>query len=494
MLSAILSSKRFKYVIKCARRLGKSYLLCVLAVMVCLSKENAQVRYAAPTAKALKKIIKPLFRKILADCPEELRPRFVASDNVFIFPNGSEIHLAGVNSGHAEDLRGTACDLFLIDEAGTVDDLHYLVHDIALPQFLDLDGTVVKGRRLLIASSPARSPAHDFTEMSGEAEVGGYYSHYTIFDGGYSPEIIEMFLREDGVPEDDIKALLAGDLGAVRSSTVRREYLAQDCIDEEFAIIPEWTESYVGEPTIDEFWRFYQRFEWLDIGVQRDLTVCLFAVYDFKRAIVYVLDEVWMNGPQMTTDKLELAIKLKQFELWAEPKDRVQYETLFQSIKFRFEEQGVNPKELAEDKAKLPRVRMEHRIADNSHPLLCNDLAERELGFKQTDKERLHEMVNKVRRFVGGGRVVISPRCKQLLGCMRTGVWDTHRKEFALSRAFGHADGLAAFVYGIRNLDESYNPIPADYGFDPQNMVTRRPLKNRTAAGAAIERVYGRRK
>lgn len=461
MLAAIQRSNRFKYVIKCARRLGKSYLLCTLAIMVCLQKPGAQVRYAAPTAKALMKIVRPIMRRILADCPPELRPIFKASENVFIFPNGSEIHLAGVNSGHAEDLRGPAADLFLVDEAGSVDELHYLIHDIALPQLLDTDGNVVKGRRLVVASSPARSPAHDFTELADEAEVQGYYSHYTIFHGGYSNEIIELFLREDGVPEADIQALLAGDLGAVKSSTVRREYLAQDCIDESLAIVPEWSESYVGEPTPDEFHQFYWHFEWMDMGTV-DFTVCLFALYDFKKATLYVIDEVWMSKPDMTTPPLAKLIKDKEAELWP-PK----------------------PEE---------RPRVNQRVADNSHPLLLNDLAAyHQLAFQATSKDRLHEMVNKVRTFVGQGRLVISPRCKQLLGCMRTGVWNQKRTEFARSKAFGHQDALAALVYGIRNLDESYNPIPATYGFDPQNMAYRHYPKQLTPAARAFESVYGKK-
>src|SRR5688572_9375828 len=97
MLGAIDASERFKYVIKCSRRLGKSFLLVTLANMVCQKKKGAQVRYVAPTGKALRKIVHPIMQKILVDCPEILKPTWKSQDMMYVYPNGSELHLAGVN-------------------------------------------------------------------------------------------------------------------------------------------------------------------------------------------------------------------------------------------------------------------------------------------------------------------------------------------------------------------------------------------------------------
>lgn len=59
-----------------ARRIGGSYLLCLLAIEVCIEKPGAQVKYAAPTSKAVRKIITPNIRKIIKDCPDEMKPKF----------------------------------------------------------------------------------------------------------------------------------------------------------------------------------------------------------------------------------------------------------------------------------------------------------------------------------------------------------------------------------------------------------------------------------
>jgi len=437
MLRAVLGSTRFKYVIKCARRLGKTYFLCFFSILTCLLKPGAQVRYAAPTAKALRKVIRPIMNKILRSCPEEMRPIFKSAEGMYLFPNSSEIHLAGVNNGRADDLRGPACDLFIIDEARDVDELEYLVSDVAMPQFLDPDGLVVKGRRLIVASSPAATPDHEFTQMAKEAEVGGYYSHYTIFDGGYPPEVIRMFLEEDGIPAEDVNRMIAGEYADIQSTTVRREYLAEDIIDTENALVPEWKPALherAFDPAADPYYIFWHKYEAMDIGVELDKTVCLFAYYNFKESRLYILDEIDISGVRTTTELIEKRILEKQNELkWDD--------TTYQVYR---------------------------RISDNSHPLLNNDLSARPAGlaFVKTDKEKLHEMIGEVRVWVKQNRIVAHPRCKQVIGCLSMGIWDKHRKMFARSKVFGHYDALAALIYLVRNVDQYSNPLP-EYTWNP---------------------------
>lgn len=50
-------------------------------------------------------IIKPLIREIFKDCPEDLKPKYSSIDSKYVFPNGSEIQLAGSDAGNADRLR-----------------------------------------------------------------------------------------------------------------------------------------------------------------------------------------------------------------------------------------------------------------------------------------------------------------------------------------------------------------------------------------------------
>lgn len=424
MWSAIKDSKYFKFVIKCSRRLGKTYFLCSFAIHECRRKPYTMVRYAAPTNKALKKFIIPVMRSILEDCPQELCPQFIRGDGYYLFPNGSEIHLSGVNNDNADSLRGTHADLFIIDEAGFVDDLEYVINDVALPQFLDPNGQVVEGRRLIVSGSPARTPAHPFTQVAREAELKGNYAHYDIHQAEYPAHVVQMIIDECGGEE---------------STTWKREYLALDVVDLNYALIPEWSATYAQTPVKDDKFRFYHKYVSLDIGV-RDLTVALFAHYDFLKATLYIHDEVVLSGPQMTTERLAEEVRAAE--------DR----------NFGLDNNG-KPYQI-------------HKRVSDIDLLLLNDLrALHKLYFSPTNKGKLEEMVNEVRIWVNAGRVIVAPHCKQAIGCLAYGVWDKNRRDFDRVPEFGHFDALASLMYMIRNVEQNTNPIPPTYGHDPKDVL-----------------------
>jgi hypothetical protein len=176
LYNEIVNGTSKKYVVNCSRRFGKSFILCLIAIEQALRKKNSHIRFAAPTQKQLTEIVQPIMVKILNDCPEELKPDFKSQDKKYVFKNGSEIHIAGCDNGNAENLRGHESDLNLIDEAGFIDDLEYVIKDILLPQ------TLTTGGRTIISSTPPRTPAHYFTQLCNEAKSNEYYSIFTVMD------------------------------------------------------------------------------------------------------------------------------------------------------------------------------------------------------------------------------------------------------------------------------------------------------------------------
>lgn len=415
-----------KYVIHCSRRLGKTYLLCVLAIVYALSNAHAQVRYASVSQKAVRKMIHPICKELFSALPAGLRGKWNGHEGAYIFANGSMIHVAGVNNGHEDDLRGTSADLAVVDEAGFVDNLSYLVESVLMPQL------ITTGGRLVMASSSPLSPAHEFAEYVQAARAGGYYSSFDIFAGGYEPEVVEEFLKEAGGRE---------------STTARREYLNELIVDSEMAIIPEWRPELAREVPPDEFRGFYHNYSAMDIGV-RDKTAVLWGYYDFRKATLVVEGEWTTSGQDTTTRNIAAAVRAKELEL--------RYEKVYR------------------------------RPADNNNLILLQDLASAEHGrisFFPTGKEALAAMVNEVRLMVADGRVIVHPRCQELIGCLTYGVYaDGKRKEFGRSKSFGHFDALAALVYLVRNLDTHTNPVPAAYGLDLRNSrIRERPARSEGA-------------
>ena len=416
----VSSGKSLKTVLNISRRYGKTTVLLLYCLIFAIKNPNSLIRFASPTQKSLKKIVRPIMRMLLEDCPRELRPKWNSVDGMYTFKNGSEIHLAGVNNGHADDLRGQKCDLGVIDEAGDVDDLSYLYKSILLPQCLTCGG------RIIVASTPSKFIGHDFELMCQEAKLDGEYLERTIYDNKkISTETIALYAKESG---------------GVDSVTFRREYMCKFETEKELLIVPEYNETlHVKEHPKDPYFDHYYKFVSMDLGVKRHFTAVLFGYYDFKAAKLVIQDEFKMRG-DITTHDIVKEIKEKEKELW-----------------------GNMP--------------VRQRVADSDNPLLINDLQYLHgLTVVPTNKETLEVMVNEVRMFVGANKLVINPKCKYLMACLEGGRWKDKRirQEFAESKLLGHMDGLAALVYLIRNLDQG-NSVPHllgigsnDYWINPE--------------------------
>lgn len=415
-----------KFVLHCSRRFGKSYILLIIAFVVCIRKPNSNIRYASTTAKAVRNIIKPIVKRILLDCPTEFRPDWNSFDGCYKFPNGSELHIAGVNNGHEDDLRGIDSHLNIVDEAGYIDQLTYVVDSVLMPQLINTNGIC------LISSSSPRTPAHEFaTTYVADAKIKDRYVSYTLDDADYSEDIKEEFIREAGGRD---------------STTCRREYFNELIVDEDMQIVKEWKNDFIRDtdPTSDEFFQYYFKYSAMDMGVV-DYTAMLYGYYDFKRAKLVILDEDQLDGNNVTTNTIRSSV-------------------------------------IGKEQLHFGKFKPSKRIADNNDLRLLNDLSNTTgvdgrhdpkitpLIFSPVVKAAsLQEMVNEMRIFVGNGQLEIHSRCKFVIGCLQFGVWNEDKTEWARTKIYKHFDHLAALMYLIRSIDMSTNPIPVTHGHDPKN-------------------------
>lgn len=395
------------FVGNCSRQLGKSYWAVVKAVEQAIKKPKSQIRYGAAFHTDLIDFIIPAFDKILEDCPPAIRGKYRSSGTSFIFPNGSRIKLVGLDK-NPNGLRGNTLDLIILDECGFVSNLDYIYRSVIIPAT-----THRPDAKIILISTPPSTAAHPFIDYAQRAELEGSYAKYTIYD---NPMV-----------DKDTIARLMKEAGGAISTTWRREYLCEPVTDEDLALVKEWNDSYIQEIPRDEYYVYYHKYVAMDLG-RKDHTIILFGYYDFKKATLFIEDEILLDGPSWTTITMKDAIKAKELELWGEERP------------FR-------------------------RISDNNNPHLIQDLASlHNLSFQETDKESLEAMLNEVRIMVGAGRVKVNPKCVMTIGCFKYGVWDKHRREFARSKTYGHYDALAAAVYLIRNLAKHSNPIPVTHG------------------------------
>lgn len=401
-------------IIGSSRQLGKSYYLTVLAIETCLKKPYQIVKFIAPKVKDIKRIITPLVREVMADCPPELKPSYHSQDHIFKFPNGSEIQLAGTDNGHAESIRGNKAHLCIIDEAGFCDDLDYIVNSILIPTT-----TTTKGK-IIMASTPSKTPDHPFMNFLKHAESEGRFIKKTIYD---NPRLTL----------DDIEGIANALPGGKDGTDFKREYLVEMIVSEDDAIVPEFNKEL--EAKIIKPWTrppYYDSYIAMDIG-STDLTVALFAYYDFLTGKVIIEDEVVLSGKKMLTDSLAEQIKQKEAQLWTHPQT---------------------------GSIKTPYM----RVADNNNPTLLNDLTiKHQITFIPTLKDNAEAALNNMRMLLKSERIIIDPRCKTLIYHLRSAIWNKARTSYARSADHGHYDAVDALKYLCRNINFNKNPFPSNY-------------------------------
>ncbi|PCI45865.1 MAG: hypothetical protein COB41_00305 [Proteobacteria bacterium] len=410
-------------VINCSRRLGKSYFLTVIAIQQCLQHPKSIVKFLQPEQKMIRINIRPIMEKILEDCPAELRPSFSTKDNIYTFSNGSEIQLAGTDNGNHEKLRGGDSHLCIIDEAGFVKSrLQYIVRSVLLPTTF-----LTRGKLLLSSTSPLEAD-HDFAKYMEHAEQTNSLFRVTLLEALKDNEGID----EPRFTPELIEEIIAEYPGGMASDDFRRECLCEIIHDGDNAIIPEFNDELKQD--IVKTWplpTFYDSYVSMDVGF-RDLTVVLFAYYDFQNAVVVIQDEIVTNGPSMTTESLAKSIQIKEKELWTN--------SLTQEFKPPY-----------------------MRVSDNNL-IVINDLQVLHgLTFLPTAKDGKSEAVNKARIMIGGYRVYIDPKCKVLIHHLKHGTWSKTKKTFSRSPDNGHYDAVDALVYLLRNINEGKNPYPRGY-------------------------------
>lgn len=213
-----------------ARQSGKSFALDLIAIMECLAKPNVIVKLLTDTKLHAKTIHEPIFRQILEDCPEDLKPEYIPSQYVYIFKNGSQIQLAGSDGNSAERLRGQKSDLVLVDEAGFCSNLEYNVMSILLPT------TTHTGGKIVLASTPPEDPAHDFIQFIERAEQDSLLTIKTVYDNPL-------------LTTEQINNIVSKFSGGANNSQFRREYM---CIEASSMVTIKKPDGTICEMSIKE--------------------------------------------------------------------------------------------------------------------------------------------------------------------------------------------------------------------------------------------------
>lgn len=406
------------------RRFGKSYTLCILALEQCIRKPNSIIKFLSPTKDQVNKNVRPILREILEDCPADIVPVFSQKDMIYYFPNGSEIQLAGSDKGNAIKLRGGDSDIAFVDEAGSCTDLEKTVNSVLLPTTLKTKGKVI------LASTPPEESDHEFFSFIEQASTRGTLIKKTTFSNPLlSKEEIELMIEASG---------------GINSDSVRREIFCEVKPNPKSVVIPEFTDDMKQE-IVKECIRpaHYDSYEALDLGY-KDLTVALFAYFDFRNNKVVIEDEFIFNfqSENQTIGKLIKGIQDKEKDLY-----------------FNQLTNELHP--------------VTRRVSDIDLIVIneMKKMSNYQLNFEPTTKDHLEAMVNYLREKIKKREIMIHPRCKTLIRHLENCKWKKGQKaEFARSPDDGHYDAVAALTYLIRAIDYRKNPYPYGYGYTQKDL------------------------
>ncbi len=444
------------YVIEACRKLGKSYLFCLTAIETALRNPGARINYACPTGKMATEIVLPIFAEICADAPAECKPEFSVATGHWTFPNGAYVVLFGCEDELKADRgRGPGAVLSIVDEAGFIPCLKYVLKSVLSPQHLRTGG------RTLVGSTPPKSPAHDFCLIADAAMRAGSYAHRDIFADGIEgipdPETyIAQCAMADGLTPEEFK----------NTTDFKREFLGMRVTDADSAVVPEWFAAQ-AELVRDDWVRpdFFDPYVAGDLGFTRDLTGLLFGYWDFQFQTAVIEDERLLR--RATTLDIAKAIKEAEAATWGERKV--------------FRRTIDDPGRLCADLWEQAKV--------SASPVVGKD--------RESDISGLRVLIQR-------RKLIIHPRCKQLIHQCRTAIYDRNGKDLDRNEADGHFDLLMALVYFVKGISRARNPYPDNWHVAPGMVragahrsvhVKASPLAQAAMGGTALGRklLKGRR-
>lgn len=452
--AALASGGIKRALLNIARRWGKTFFFVVYVLTLMLRKPGARIPYAARSETSVREFVEPILLELASHAPPHLAPREYLGE--WIIPaSASKLHRGYVvpvergtpewrdrdsrlivkgceDKAKAERLRGPAADACVVDEAGFIPILSYVVQSVLAAQLTTTDGM------MLVGSSAPETTDHEFWSLADEAQTHGAYMHATVYDAPHlSPRQIKSFAAEAG-GEDSV--------------AWQREGLSRRMTDPKLAVFPEWIEAELdhmigkGAAVVGEIETPAHLDAYVvgDLGFA-DLTIVLFAYYHFERAQVVILDEVVTR--RQTSDVIEAKV-------------RATYAT-------HFGDRRPLVRALEGDALVVASVRKEEKIARGE---AVRGVPEDEQG-EEPDPSRWNQIafvqmeaaVNAARLRIKRRGVLVHPRCTTLIAHLRGAIWNEQRTEFVRVKATQtteghHFDGAAAFAYLVKKLQPNRAP------------------------------------
>lgn len=337
--------------------------------------------------------------------------------------------ILGIKETSGETQRGLRCHSAVIDEGATLNDFDYIRRDVVGGFFRQRQNPLC-----LVSTTPPRSMAHPIISAIDDAQLHG---RLLRIPGSLDPNFYDN-------PKEVAKAIAT--FGSPTSTAYLREIEVQHISDDTALAVPEFNDAkpYITPTTYQRPSLFYP-FICGDLGLH-DYTAFIFGYIDFNKQVRVIEDEVVVHYKN-TKEIADLIIN-KEFELYG---DKLKYGT---------------------DPYKTPLYDFIKRWCDNDaqqihdfrtiYKLYLNPVEKRGNNWKEIALATLRTEVQQ-------HRLIMLPRCKNLIYQLETAVLNEKRNDFERYKesddkelVMGHADALVAAMYAIQ-MSQSLmhlNPYP----------------------------------
>jgi hypothetical protein len=372
------------------RGAGKTHEGLIRCVRRCLKYAGQEVRFCAPSWKQCEEIIERPMEAILSLCPDYLQPEKKYGDFYFRNPRWgkeakySALRLVGLKE-KAKAERGKRSNMIFVDECRDVDNFAYVVRDVLAPQFVKMQNP-----EFILSSTPPDSMDHEWISK---------YVFEAMQDGRYMFGPVSQ--DKDWTPADDQRMLEM--FGSKDSPGWMRE---MECIlisDPERLLVPEFDEK----KHVSEHKRPDELFPMMAAdGGFVDFFACLYGYVDFTAQKLVVDDEVVLN--RKNSGQLAVAMLEKKASMFGEARCTM--------------------------------------VADCTPQQLADFDQLYKLPFYPAEKHDPDAYIATLRDHIHKGKVVIHPRCRQLVAQLKAGVRNEAGK-IERTKGYGHFDAIMALAY-----------------------------------------------
>lgn len=395
-----IDSGQKEFALRVARQYGKSYLIVILALEMCLQHSGIIVRILGPTLDSIKNIVEDNLAPIIQDAPRGLIRRMKTDKRYTV--GKSSLRIGTVERAHidASARGGNAFCIFIEECAASVksEDLKYAIESIVNPQLLR--SSKEQGGGLLgYITTPAPVATHYFHSVIEPPlqAIGAYWSRTVYENPQLTPEQVALAMQRCG-----------GEL----SEAWRREYLCEIFRSESIMIVPEFSERHIVDFELPEHRRLYTC---LDGGGSKDCSCALLCHWNLEDKKLYISNEVFAT-PQTPSVKFIAGIKEMESVDSFGPVFRV----------------GDLPGQLSVDYNQTMQFTIQQTAKDNADVALQN-----------------------IRNMFYRDEIVIHPRCTMLIRTLNEGQWNNSRTDFMRTPDLGHSDAIDALIYAARNIDKT---------------------------------------